>query len=75
VEIKKIGQNQNGPQSASDRFRVVISDGINNCQAMLATQQNQLVFDDKVQPPSSPAPLRSHREAHTDGMAWGLLRS
>ena len=54
--MKKIGQNQTGPQSASDRFRLVISDGINNCQAMLATQQNQLVFDDKVAAALQPSP-------------------
>lgn len=50
VELKKIGATS-ANNSAQDRFRVVISDGQHNCQAMLATQQNQLVFDNQVRRP------------------------
>jgi replication factor A1 len=33
----------------SDRWRLVISDGDNYCQAMLATQANHVISDDKLQ--------------------------
>lgn len=58
MEIKKIGQNNAGIKSPSDRFRVVISDGVHTCQAMLATQQNRLVEDDQVSQPA-PAPPKT----------------
>ena len=40
--VKRIGQ---PGQSTNERFRIVISDGINYQESMLAQQQNQLVHD------------------------------
>ncbi|KAJ1492564.1 replication factor-A protein 1, partial [Baffinella frigidus] len=48
VEVKRIAQNPNRPQEANARFIVVISDGVQSCQAMLATQQNHLVLENQL---------------------------
>ena len=46
-DVKKIGANN--ANSANERYRIVISDGVHYQQAMLATQMNDLVRDGKLQ--------------------------
>ncbi|KAL5511367.1 STE23_2 [Sanghuangporus vaninii] len=46
VSLKKIGAAREG--SVPDRYRIVISDGINYTQAMLATQLNHMVEDGEL---------------------------
>ena len=48
LAIKKI-LGPNGEELTPARHRIVISDGIHLENCMLATQQNQIIFDDKLQ--------------------------
>ena len=47
IDVKKIGAANAGP-TAADRYRLVLSDGENYQQAMLATQLNDLVLSGGV---------------------------
>ena len=53
LSIKKVAASNtssavNNPNSATDRYRIIISDGQNFLQAMLATQLNHLVEEDRI---------------------------
>jgi replication factor A1 len=52
LSIKKVvpGANpsSNNPNAATDRYRIIISDGVHFLQAMLATQLNHLVEEDRI---------------------------
>jgi replication factor A1 len=52
LSIKKVvpGANPgpNNPNATTDRHRIIISDGVNFLQAMLATQLNYLVVEDRI---------------------------
>jgi replication factor A1 len=52
LSIKKVvpGTNPgpNNPNATTDRYRIIISDGLNFLQAMLATQLNYLVEEDRI---------------------------
>jgi Replication factor-A protein 1, N-terminal domain len=52
LSIKKVvpGANPgpNNPNATTDRYRIIISDGLNFLQAMLATQLNYLVEEDRI---------------------------
>ena len=53
LSIKKVSASNtsstaNNPNSATDRYRIIISDGQNFLQAMLATQLNHLVEEDRI---------------------------
>ncbi|KAF9482805.1 replication factor-a protein [Pholiota conissans] len=48
LSIKKVGNNPGAPASAPDRYRIIMSDGINYMQAMLATQLNHMVQDNTI---------------------------
>ncbi|KAF4615161.1 hypothetical protein D9613_003179 [Agrocybe pediades] len=49
LSVKKVGNNPNatGP-SAMDRYRIIMSDGVNYMQAMLATQLNTLIQENSI---------------------------
>ena len=50
LSIKKVqpGSTPGAANSPSDRYRIIISDGLHFLQAMLATQLNHLVEDERV---------------------------
>jgi|SRR6267142_1271362 len=53
LSIKKVNPNSasgtvNNPNVPTDRYRIIISDGLNFLQAMLATQLNHLVEEDRI---------------------------
>jgi replication factor A1 len=48
LSIKKVGNSPGAPPSAPDRYRIIMSDGINYMQAMLATQLNNMVQDNTI---------------------------
>lgn len=48
LSIKKVGNNPAAPGSTPDRYRIIMSDGINYMQAMLATQLNEMVQQDLI---------------------------
>lgn len=48
LSIKKLLNSKPGDTSAPDRYRLIISDGVHFVQAMLATQLNELVENNKV---------------------------
>ena len=47
LSIKKVGNNPNAGNNP-DRFRVVMSDGVNYMQAMLATPLNEMVLSETL---------------------------
>jgi len=51
LSVKKVGSNPGAPAGASssgDRYRIIMSDGVNYMQAMLATQLNPMIQDNSV---------------------------
>ena len=53
LSIKKVNPNSasgtvNTPNAPTDRYRIIISDSLNFLQAMLATQLNHLVEEDRI---------------------------
>jgi replication factor A1 len=49
LSVKKINPAGNGPAAAAaDRYRVIVSDGVHFIQAMLATQLNHMVDEEKI---------------------------
>jgi replication factor A1 len=51
LSIKKVVgaiPGSNNPNAPADRYRIIISDGLNFLQAMLATQLNYLVEEDRI---------------------------
>jgi len=46
LSIKNVGQNPGNP--TPDRYRIIMSDGIHYMQAMLATQLNGMVQDNRI---------------------------
>jgi replication factor A1 len=47
IDIKKVQSQAN--QQNQERYRLIISDGVNYQQAMLGTQQNALIKDGKIE--------------------------
>ncbi|KAJ3900880.1 hypothetical protein F5879DRAFT_1004285 [Lentinula edodes] len=45
LSLKKVGKQTEGVNLPSDRYRIVLSDGVQFIQAMLATQLNEMVVD------------------------------
>jgi replication factor A1 len=48
LSIKQVTPNTSGSNTALDRYRLIISDGEHFLQAMLATQLNHLVHENKI---------------------------
>jgi len=48
LSIKKVGNNPTASGPAPDRYRIIMSDGMNYMQAMLATQLNEMVQQDLI---------------------------
>ena len=51
LSIKKVvasNPGPNNPNATTDRYRIIISDGLHFLQAMLATQLNYLVEEDRI---------------------------
>jgi replication factor A1 len=48
LSVKRINPAGSGVAAATDRYRVIVSDGVHFIQAMLATQLNNLVDEEKV---------------------------
>lgn len=44
LNVKKVAST-----NGSDRYRLIVSDGIHYMQAMIATQLNDIIMDDKLQ--------------------------
>ncbi|KAL3497983.1 hypothetical protein ACH5RR_040715 [Cinchona calisaya] len=51
LDVRKVNaaQNPNGSTSGTDRYRLLLSDGVNSQQGMLATQRNELVISNRLQ--------------------------
>lgn len=49
LELKNIRPSSGLLGEPKDRFRVVISDGVNSCQALLSSQHNHLVVDNMLE--------------------------
>ncbi|KIM49387.1 hypothetical protein M413DRAFT_438571 [Hebeloma cylindrosporum] len=48
LSIKKVGNNPTASGASPDRYRIIMSDGMNYMQAMLATQLNEMVQQDTI---------------------------
>jgi replication factor A1 len=48
LTVKKVNPNSTTNNPTVDRYRIILSDGVNLVQAMLATQLNSLVYENKI---------------------------